>query len=262
MTDPAAPGRPLAVVTGASSGIGAAFAELLAARGCDLRVVARREDRLAALCAKLARERGVSATYDVADLATEEGLDRWIASVRAGGRTPAWLVNNAGFGAAASTLDVPLDRLRRMLRLNVEAVLVASRELGGDMAKEGGGVIVNVASTAAFQPLPWFGAYAATKAFVLHFSEALHVELRGRVRVVALCPGYTATEFEGTSNLGGRFDRFPRMSAFDVARGALAAADRGAALHVPGLMNKIQTFLSMKAPRTLVRAAATRLFRV
>jgi uncharacterized protein len=139
--------------------------------------------------------------------------------------------------------------------------VVASREIGAAMAEAGRGRIVNVASTAAFQPLPWFGAYAATKSHVLHFTEALAIELRGRVVVTALCPGQTKTEFVGSANMDGRFDRAPAMTAEAVVDAALRASDRGRSLCVPGLLNKVQTFLSMKMPRALVKSTATRLFR-
>lgn len=253
--------RPLAVVTGASSGIGAAFAEALAAEGCDLRLVARRGDRLAALAERLSAAHGVAVATDVVDLSDAAALDLWIAAVRGAGRTPTWLVNNAGFGAHAATHDVPAERLRTMLRLNAEAVLVASREIGADMAAAGRGFIVNVASTAAFQPLPWFGVYAATKAFVLHFTEALHMELTGRVVVTALCPGYTRTEFVGSANLDGRFDRAPKLTAEAVAAAGVAAAKRGKAVCIPGAFNRLQVWLTAVFPRGVVRRVAARIFR-
>jgi uncharacterized protein len=207
--------RPSAIVTGASSGIGAVFAERLAARGCDVRIVARRGDRLRALADRLHKTYGVDVAYDVADLSEESTLDAWVQSILDSGRPPHWLVNNAGFGA----------------------------------------------HTAAFQPLPWFGAYAATKSHVLHFTEALAIELRGRVVVTALCPGQTKTEFVGSANMDGRFDSAPAMTAEAVVDAALRASDRGRSLCVPGLLNKVQTFLSMKMPRALVKSTATRLFR-
>jgi uncharacterized protein len=254
------PERPLAVVTGASSGIGEAFAKALAAKGCDLVLVARRKERLDALAASLAAEHGAKAEVHVADLSQPADLDALVDKLRSG-RAPRWLINNAGFGAHAATHDVPVERLRAMLRLNAEAVLVLSREIGAEMAKQGGGYLVNVASTAAFQSLPWFGVYGATKSFVLHLSEALHVELKGRVTVTALCPGYTRTEFVGSANLDGRFDRFPKMRAEDVAAAAIRAAERGCSLCIPGWHNRLQTWASSKFPRSWVLWTSTKLFR-
>ncbi len=253
--------RPLAVVTGASSGIGEEIARVLAAKGCDLRLVARREDRLRTLAKELSSQFGVDVVFDVVDLADSAALDVWIAAVREARRPPAWLINNAGFGAHEATLKVPSGRFREMARLNIEAVLMASRLIGEDMAAEGSGRIVNVASTAAFQAVPWFGVYAATKAFVLHFSEALAVELRGRVGVTALCPGQTKTEFVGSANMDGRFDRMPAMTARAVAEIGIAAAEKGKIVCVPGNLNRLQTFLSMKLPRSFIRTCSTKLFR-
>lgn len=253
--------RPLAIVTGASSGIGEEFAAQLAARGCDLRLAARREDRLRAVAERLRAAHGVRVDVDVVDLADQDALDAWVSAVREARRPPAWLVLNAGFGAHAATLEVPTERLRRMARLNMEAVLVAAREIGADMAAAGAGRIVTVASTAAFQPVPWFGVYAATKAFVLHFSEALAVELRGRVTVTALCPGQTRTEFVGSANMDGRFDRTPSMDAAAVARCGIAAAERGRLVCIPGNLNRVQAFLSAKLPRAFIRFCAGALFR-
>jgi short-subunit dehydrogenase len=251
----------LAVITGASSGIGAEIAAVLARKGCDLRLVARRGDRLQALAADLAARFGAQSVVDVVDLTVPAAVDAWIADVRAAGRPVAWLVNNAGFGAHAATLEIPSARLREMLRLNVEALVVASREFGADMAARGGGRIVNVASTAAFQPVPWFGAYAATKAFVLSFTEALAIELRGRVTVTAVCPGQTRTEFVGSANMDGRFDRTPSMSAADVAELGIAAAEKGRIVCVTGFFNRFQTFLSRMLPHDFIRWSAAKLFR-
>lgn len=259
--EPNAGRRPLAIVTGASSGIGAEIAKILARKGCDLRLVARREDRLRALASELTAAHGVDVSFDVVDLSDAAALDVWISAVREARRPPAWLVNNAGFGAHEATIKVPAGRLREMTRLNIEAVLLPSRLIGEDMAAAGGGRIVNVASTAAFQAVPWFGVYAATKAFVLHFSEALAVELRGKVGVTALCPGQTKTEFVGSANMDGRFDRMPAMTAEAVAEIGIAAAEKGKIVCVPGALNRLQTFLSMKLPRAFIRSCSTRLFR-
>jgi uncharacterized protein len=158
--------RPLAVVTGASAGLGAVFARALAARGHDLVIVARRHDRLEALAVEL-RAAGAWVAVAPRDLAEAAEVDGLIQDIRSAGRPVALLVNNAGFGRYSAVIGCDSMTIRRMLHVNVEAPMILARELGGDMHKGAGGAIVNVASTASFQPVPHFSVYAATKAAVL-----------------------------------------------------------------------------------------------
>jgi hypothetical protein len=252
--------RPLAVVTGASSGLGASFARALAARGHDLLVVARRQDRLQALAAELGRT-GPSVAVAPHDLSEPAEVDALVRRIREGRRPVAVLVNNAGFGRYAACTSLDAATLRKILRVNVEAAMVLAREVAADMHAGAGGAIVNVASTAGFQPVPHFSAYAATKAFVLSLSESMHVELRPKVKVLALCPGFTKTEFhDAAGGLANHLMRFPAMEPDRVVAIALRALDRGRAVVTPGFINKAQVLLAKLSPRPLVRWTASKLF--
>lgn len=208
--------RPLALVTGASAGIGTELCRVIAADGHDLLLVARREDRLHALAAELPGE-----TYVFpADLADRGAATAVIAEAARIGRPIDVLVNNAGFGHADPFVDTPLDRMLGMVDLNVRAVVELTHRLLPKMIERRRGGILNVASTAAFLPGPHNAIYYASKAFVLSFSEALWEECRGTgVTVSALCPGPTATEFGAVSGMSRYrlFRAIARASAADVA---------------------------------------------
>ena len=253
-----------ALVTGASSGIGEAIARRLAARGFSLVLCARRRDRLEALAADLRRLHGVAvevlevdlarmgAVEDVARRATEHG-------------TIDLLVNNAGSAAFGAFADLPLDAQLAIVRLNVLALVELTGRLMPGMRERGRGAVLNVASTAGFQPLAYNAVYAATKAFVLHFGEALAVEQRGSgIDVVTLCPGITDTEFfAAASRVGETFSPsgMVAMHPERVADHALRALDRRQALAFAGARNWFTTLLVRLAPRSLVRWAAGRAFR-
>jgi short-subunit dehydrogenase len=188
--------RGLAVVTGASSGIGRAFAEDLARRGHPLLVVARRADRLASVTNWARDIHGVEARSVIADLATDEGLAATRAAIDAWGRPVEVAVLNAGFGTRGTIATLDRAREADMVRLNCVAVTDLAAHVVPAMVAAGRGAIVVVSSAAAFQPIPHMATYAATKAFELHFTEALAHELRGTgVRAVAVCPGPVRTEF-------------------------------------------------------------------
>jgi short-subunit dehydrogenase len=170
-------------------------------------------------------------------------------------------VNNAGFGRYSALSGIDTPTIRQMLRVNVEAPVVLAREIGADMHAGQGGSIINVASTASFQPVPFFSMYAATKAAVLSISESLHLELRPKVRVIAVCPGFTKTEFhEAAGGLANHLMRFPAMDPAKVVAATLRGLDRGRAIVVPGFMNKFQVLLSKVCPRPMVRWTASKLF--
>lgn len=189
--------RGLAVVTGASSGIGRAFAEDLARRGHPLLVVARRADRLDSVTRWARDIHGVEARSVVADLATDEGLAVVRSAIDAWGAPPEVAVLNAGFGTRGAIAALDRDREARMVRLNCVAVTDLAAHVVPSMVAAGRGAVVVVSSAAAFQPIPHMATYAATKAFELHFTEALAHELRGTgVRAVAVCPGPVRTEFD------------------------------------------------------------------
>ena len=196
--------RGTALVTGASSGIGAAIAAELAARGHAVTLVARREERLRTLATELTAEHGTEAAGIACDLAHPAERDRLAGLLQSTGRAIEILVNNAGFGSRGRFATNDRARMVEMVRVNVEAVVdLTSRFLPG-MAERGRGAVINVASMAAFQPLPGSATYAASKSFVLSFSEAIRTEQRGSgVTVTAVCPGPVRTEFTAAAGMSG-----------------------------------------------------------
>ncbi len=243
-----------ALVTGASSGIGEEFAVQLAARGHDLTLVARRADRLQVLARTLRRDHPVTVSVLPADLETEEGRESVAAALGAGG--PWLLVNNAGFGSRGRFTDLDPEREGAEVQVNVVALHRLTAAVLRENVDAAAGAVVNVASTAAYQPVPYMATYAATKAFVLHFTEALAEELRGTgVRAMALCPGPTRTEFDTVAGVRALFDKSMPMTAPAVVRGALRALDRGHAICVPGAHNLILA----QGPRLVPRAALRRI---
>ncbi len=237
-----------ALVTGASAGLGAEFARQLAARGHDVVLTARRRDRMEKLAAELRAKHGVQALVVESDLGIPGGASKLAAEVDAQGIVPSVLLNNAGFGAHGDALAVPVERVTEMLHLNVTALTELTLIFGRKMATRGSGAILNVASTAAFQPTPYFAAYAATKAYVSSFSQAVAYELAPRgVRVTALCPGATRTEFFEAGDV--RVDVGPlMMSAERCVRIGLDAMDRGRPIVVAGWANAISAWIARVLP--------------
>ncbi|WFE27814.1 SDR family NAD(P)-dependent oxidoreductase [Solwaraspora sp. WMMD791] len=241
-----------ALLTGASKGLGAALAEELATRGADLVLVARSAAALDELAATLRTAHGVRVRSVAADLAASDGAGRVIAALD----TPIdLLINNAGAGPAGPFLASPFDAARDAVDLNVHGLLALTYAVGTAMTARGTGTIVNVGSTAAFQPMPYQAVYAATKAFVLHFTEALTEETRGTgVRVVAAHPGATATSFfDGTTAQGALAGAIP---ARQVAARILDDLARGRTVSYPG---RAADRPSTWAARVLPRGAVTRL---
>jgi short-subunit dehydrogenase len=250
----------VALVTGASSGIGAAMARQLAAWKCDLVVTARRQDRLEALCGELGAL-GVSARAVREDLADPGGPARLHAAVRALGPIDI-LVNNAGFGAYQSFADTPWPRHVELLQLNVLSLVeLCHRFLPDLLARPGRAHVLNVASIAAFVSVPYFASYGGSKAYVLGFSESLAAELAAsNVRVTCLCPGGTWTEFSEVSGQTlGRAARAGMMSAERCAVIGLRGMLRGRRVVVPGGSNKATHVLSRLMPRRLMGAAGARI---
>ncbi|MEV0993244.1 SDR family oxidoreductase [Streptomyces sp. NPDC049949] len=245
------------LITGASSGLGAEFARQLAARGSDLVLVARREDRLKALAAQLSTAHGVSVEPLAMDLAVDGCGELLAAEVERRGITVSSVVNNAGFGTYGLFHEEDPQRVRQEVALDVTAVVDISRAFIGPLRSRGEGVLVNLASAAAYQPVPNMAVYGATKAFVLSFTEALWEESRGTgLRVMALSPGATKTEFfdvVGTENATGG----TRMqTSEEVVRTALKALDRRnpPPSVVSGAMNRIMALSGRFASRrTVVR---------
>ncbi len=231
-----------ALITGASSGIGAAFARQLAGRGYDLLLVARREGRLAALSAELEARHGVTAGYLVADLAHPDGVGK-VEQHIARCEPLHLLVNNAGFGATGAFSQADLERQTEMIHLHVVASVRLARAALPGMIARGAGAIVNVASVLAFVPLAGDATYCATKSYLVAFTQALQAELRGTgVRVQALCPGLTRTEFHHPEHLP-QFGRYQVPAALwstaeQVAAASLEALARGQLICIPGWRNR------------------------
>lgn len=249
----------LAVITGASSGLGWEMSKQLAARGYDLLLVARREERLSELAAQIQSETRARAEVLKLDLTAKEERGDLTALLGREQSRLGLVVNNAGFGALRPSVEIGTARSLEMIELNIGAVTELSLEAAKILAPKGSGGIINVASTAAFQPVPYLGVYSATKAYVLSFTEALAEELRATgVRVMALCPGYTRTEFQQVSgeSIKSR-SRRRMMSAEECVRIGLRDFDAGRRVSVTGIGNKLQTLGSWICPRSLVvRVAA------
>ena len=240
--------RPVTLITGASAGLGAEFARQCSARGEALALVARRRDRLEALKAELGGDIHIFA----ADLSPPGAAQSLIAEVEAEGLNVATLINNAGFGLAGKFADRPLDRQSEMIDLNCRALVELCHLVLPAMRAAGRGAILNVASTAAFQPGPNMAVYYATKAFVLSFTEALHHELKGTgIRVSALCPGPTHSEFSDVADSHSPTLERMKMPAAPVVRAGLAGLDANKAVVIPGFKNKV----GAQASRFLTRAA-------
>jgi uncharacterized protein len=255
----------MALVTGASAGIGAAIARLLAERGHALSLVARREERLRELAEELRARYGVRAEPLAADLSEPRERDRIASRLAELELTVEILVNNAGFGGFGKFVEIGRERQLQMLRLNVEAVLDFSGRFLPGMVERGRGAVINVASTAAFQPLPGNAVYAATKAFVLSYGEAVHHELKGTgVSLTTICPGPVRTEFAEAAGIGGVEERTPGaiwMSAEDVAEHAIKGAEQGKRVVVPGALNRATSLAGQLSPRFLALPVADRVWR-
>lgn len=249
-----------AVVTGASSGFGAELAMLLAARGANLVLVARRTKPMAALGEGLQRRHSVQVVVEGMDL-SEPGCGVELASRVASRRIAVdVLVNNAGYGMYGSFVDQPLGNIRNMLELNMVALTELTHVFARDMVQRRRGHILLTASMLGFQPVPGYAAYAATKAYVLLLAEALHQELKPHgVVVTALCPGPAATAFVETA--GQRSSPvldMMMMQASDVAAAGVRAMLRRRATVVPGWMNRAVVFLDRLMPRAMQRAVVGR----
>lgn len=252
------------LVTGASSGIGREIARQAVASCDTLVLVARRRERLEELAAELEELRpGVRAVVWPRDLA-EDGVRAALPDeMAAEGIAVDWLVNNAGFGVAGRCDGISAERLQAMVEVNVVALHHLTRLFLPGMLERRRGGVLNVASTAAFQPLPWMATYGATKAFVLSFSEALWQELRGTgVHVTCLCPGRTATEFFDDAGMEEiAFTKVPPDDPAEVARAGWGGLLDGKRVVVPGVPNKANALFAPRMPKRLVLAVTGKLFR-
>jgi short-subunit dehydrogenase len=252
------------VVTGASSGIGAEIAWELARRSLGVTLVARREDRLRKLAGELRDATGVRVEVLAADLADAKARGQIGDELAERGLTPSVLVNNAGIGTFGPVHQSEPDQDLTLLRTNVEAVAHLCGLFLPGMVERGSGAVLNVASTAAFQPLPGQAAYAASKSLVLSYSHAVRAETHGSgVTVTALCPGPVETEFSRAAGVedeefSNALPRFMWLSADKVARAGVKGLARGQAVVIPGLPNRATAFVGRHVPHRLVARLVAR----
>jgi short-subunit dehydrogenase len=242
-----------ALITGASSGIGKAMVELLAADGITQVIVARRTEQLNELASRYTGIEVLSA-----DLTTASGVDKIVRQIT--DEPVDLVVNNAGFGTTGDFYTLDPDRLANEIALNVVALTRLSRAALGAMVPRGRGFLLNVSSVASFQPAPKLAVYAATKAYVTSLTESLHEEVRGTgVHVTALCPGLTRTEFQSVSNADsytGAYPSFAWLSAAEVAETGLRDVAKDHTLSIPGTLYKAMSAASGVTPRGLARRLA------
>ncbi|NVB40516.1 SDR family oxidoreductase [Pseudenhygromyxa sp. WMMC2535] len=254
--------QPVAVITGASAGLGRELARLFAADGHGLVLVARREARLRELADELEAAHSITALPLAMDLSDPEAPDAIAAALAGEGLDPEFLVNNAGFGTSGAFAELALARELEEISVNIRALVHLTRLLLPGMVERGRGRILNLGSTAGFQPGPYMATYYASKAFVNHFSEALAHELAGTgVSVTVSCPGPTATEFGAVAGnaKSALFERGVVASSEDVARHAYQAMLRGERMAVPGLINKLLVRSGGLLPRGLLLRITGRL---
>ncbi|WP_434627755.1 SDR family oxidoreductase [Pseudomonas sp. Z1-29] len=244
-----------ALITGASSGIGLALAEALARRGRNLILVARQRDRLESIAIELTQRFGVEVLFRACDLSEPLRLSGFLLELEEGERRIDLLVNCAGIGTFGPFLGQDWMTEQDLIEVNILALTRLCHAVGNSMALHGGGQILNVASTAAFQPGPWMSTYHASKAYVLHFSEALRIELKKcAIKVSVLCPGPTRTGFFAEWQRDEKpSDDKKLMSPEEVALYAVRALDRDRAIIIPGRRNRWIAALPRLGPRWLVR---------
>ncbi|MGA8539635.1 MAG: SDR family oxidoreductase [Terriglobales bacterium] len=265
------PDRKTALITGASSGIGLELARIFAREGYNLVLVARSADKLRQLASELEKAHGAHSLILAADL-TEPGSPAYVLDQTTRANMPVdVLVNNAGFGQYGMFAELDLEECLRQIQLNITALTHLTRLYLPAMIERGktergktereGGRILNVASTAAFQPGPLMAVYYATKAYVLHFSEAIANELQGTgVTVTCLCPGPTATEFQGRAKMEGiRLTKFGTMDARTVAEDGYRALMDGKPVVISGFKNWLVAQSVRFAPRRMVATIARKL---
>jgi short-subunit dehydrogenase len=256
--------RPVALITGASSGLGAEFARALAAKGADLILVARREDRLLALSKQLAAEHGTHTEVLAVDLATDTGVAAVKAKIEA---TPAlhWLVNNAGFGVKGYFHKASVDALDPMYRLQVLAPFQLTHAALTGMVARNAGAIINVASVVSFVMTAGSVSYASTKSWLHVFTEGIFIELRSlgsKVNIQSLCPGYVLTEFHDVVGMDrGLIPGHLWLQAPFVVEASLAALERNQLLVIPGWKYRLIVWVVKRLPRAIRYSVAERMGR-
>lgn len=250
--------RPVALVTGASAGIGRAFASALADRGHDLVLVARDTERLEALARELGAAYGATAEVLTADLSDPAALGTVEVRIADVDRPIDLVVNNAGFGTSGPFTSLPIEREDQEIRLNVLALVRLTHAALGAQVERGRGGVINVASIAGYQPTPGNATYGATKAFVRSFSQAVHEELKGSgVKCMVLSPGFTRTEFQARAGFdSNEVPGFLWQDAPTVVQHALRAYDKGRAECVPGPLNTVTAAFTAMTPHAITRRIA------
>ncbi len=250
------------LITGASSGIGEAFARRLAAERHNLVLVARSEKALHELCDELMLKHHITAHYVVLDL-SEVGSDiKLYEEIERHGFEIDWLINNAGFGSVGDFSKLEIDRELQMIRLNVAALVAITHRFLQPMRVRKSGTIINVSSAAGFQPIPFMATYAATKAFVTSFSEAIAEENRPfGIQVLALCPGSTKTNFFAASNIDRPIQVKGQQTAKDVVETAIHAVKSRRTKVVSGFANKVGALLGGYVPTVISRRVMAKMLR-
>ncbi|HEX6290393.1 MAG TPA: SDR family oxidoreductase [Herpetosiphonaceae bacterium] len=253
-----------ALVTGASSGLGVDFARQLAARGCNLILVARREQQLRAVQQEIAQRYGVDVTIIPMDLAQTNAPQVLYDQIKESGKTVDVLINNAGYGLYGAFTEIAWEREKNMLELDIITLMHLTKLFVKDMVARNFGFLLLVASIGAYQPSPLYASYSAAKSFVLNFGEALNYELRStNVRCTVLSPGITATEFLKVSGQQpSRYQRMAMMQSADVTRIGIESMLKGRPSVVPGRLNALTVWSNRLIPRRLSAAIAYRLMTV
>lgn len=252
-----------ALVTGASSGLGVDFTRELAARGCNLILVARREDLLRSVQQEIEEAHGVAVTTIAMDLTEHDAPQRLYDQLRTAGKTVDVLVNNAGFGLYGKFTEIAWERERNMLELDMVTLTHMTKLFLPDMLARRFGYILLVSSIGGYQPSPLYASYSAAKSYVLNFGEALNYELRGTgVQCTVLSPGITATEFLTVAGQQPTlYQRLAMMKSRDVARIGIESTLKGRASVVSGRMNALTVWSNRLIPRTWSAAITYRLMR-
>lgn len=247
--------REVALITGASMGIGVELAKLFAADGHDVVLVARTEDKLRSLAQELETAHGITAHVVPSDLSNPSAPAELFEALEGRGLQVDYLANNAGFGATGAFAELPLQLQMDMLQVNIDALVALTHLALQGMLARGKGRILNIASTAGFQPGPNMAVYYATKSFVIMFSEGIAEEVESQgVTITAHCPGATATNFAQTAGNAQSFlFKLGAASPDKVARHAYRSMMKGKALAIEGLMNRLVAFSIRFSPRALVR---------
>ncbi len=244
------------LITGASGGIGEAFARRLARKGHNLFLVARSEDKLRSICDELQTKHNISAAFTAVDLIEPEADKRVFECTEEQGIEVDWLINNAGFGSMGDFSKLPLDRELGMIDLNIRSLVALTHRYLSGMRTRNRGTIINVSSAAGFQPIPFMATYAATKAFVTSFSEAIAEENRPfGIQILALCPGSTETNFHDAAGMDRALGFKGQESAEDVVETAIRAVGTGRAKIISGWTNWLVASAVNFFPNSLITRA-------